>query len=404
MSDEEDDYLSDKFLADLTTSSSKTTAPKTYGDRRREALKRSALKNEQNRTKGRNEREREAREEALSRSLFERAREEAEESGQQNKALAMMMKMGFKPGQALGKEWEEVGAPAGKASKASKGREVGSESSSNTDGGLPQVQEKDAGPVRAGIGARPALHALEAAVKDAEEAPIAGPSSSTSTSHRKVPLALNEWEGKKGIGLGKRPRAASPSASERLAKMARMADERTHASFRDRARQEYEERRASGRLHPAQRTCATLDEKADIQFNVLWLNPESPETFPDGLLDALDDPALVTAIQQRQAGHSLEGRLRAKMQAEALRPLKSTLEDLEDEGGIEKAELRKSPYSEEELQEAVQFLRLGTQDRLTLVLDYLRRKYSYCFWCGTRYDDAEDMENNCPGEDEDAHD
>lgn len=39
-----------------------------------------------------------------------------------------------------------------------------------------------------------------------------------------------------------------------------------------------------------------------------------------------------------------------------------------------------------------------------LVLDYLRRKYSYCFWCGTQYSDPEDMESNCPGEDEDAHD
>ena len=44
------------------------------------------------------------------------------------------------------------------------------------------------------------------------------------------------------------------------------------------------------------------------------------------------------------------------------------------------------------------------QDRLTLVLDYLRRKYAYCFWCGTQYEDAEDMENSCPGPDEDAHD
>ncbi|PIL36770.1 hypothetical protein GSI_00460 [Ganoderma sinense ZZ0214-1] len=399
MSDE-DDYLSDKFLVEATSSSSKSSAPKTYRERRKEAHKRSALMNEQNRTKSRNEREREAREEALGRSLFERAHEEAEESGQQNKALAMMMKMGFKPGQALGKEGERVeGALTGKATEAGERREADPNSHSSEDGSLPRVQEKDAGPVRAGIGARPALHALQAAVKD--EAPVPEPSSGTS--HRKVPLALNEWEGKKGIGLGKRPRAASPSASERLAKMARMAEERTHTSFRDRAKQEYEERRASGRLHPAQRTCATLDEKADIQFNVLWLNPESPETFPDGLLDALDDPTLVTAIQQRQVGHSLEGRLRAKMQADALRPLKSTLEDL-DEGGIEKAEFRKSPYSEEELQEAVQFLRLGAQDRLTLVLDYLRRKYSYCFWCGTQYNDVEDMESNCPGEDEDAHD
>ena len=80
------------------------------------------------------------------------------------------------------------------------------------------------------------------------------------------------FTGKKGIGLGKRPRAASPNASERLAKMARMAEERTHASFRDRARQEYEERRAWGRLHPAQRTCATLDEKMGIQVRPVVIN------------------------------------------------------------------------------------------------------------------------------------
>ena len=47
---------------------------------------------------------------------------------------------------------------------------------------------------------------------------------------------------------------------------------------------------------------------------------------------------------------------------------------------------------------------LQAQDRLTLMLDYLRREYAYCFWCGTQYEDAEDMENNCPGPDEDAHD
>ena len=126
------------------------------------------------------------------------------------------------------------------------------------------------------------------------------------------------------------------------------------------------------------------------QFNVLWLNPESPETFPEGLLDALDDPALVTSIQQRQAGHSIEGRLRAKMQADALRPLKSTLEDLDEEGetGIEKSELRKEPYSEEELQEAIQFLRLGVGPLFSLrgTVDLLsptmyRRRRTASRWC-----------------------
>lgn len=47
---------------------------------------------------------------------------------------------------------------------------------------------------------------------------------------------------------------------------------------------------------------------------------------------------------------------------------------------------------------------LQAKDRLELVLDYLRGRYAYCFWCGTQYDNQEDMEANCPGEDEEAHD
>lgn len=52
--------------------------------------------------------------------------------------------------------------------------------------------------------------------------------------------------GKSGIGTMKRAR--SPSANERIAKMAKMEEETTHRSFRDRARQEYEQRKAEGRL------------------------------------------------------------------------------------------------------------------------------------------------------------
>lgn len=73
--------------------------------------------------------------------------------------------------------------------------------------------------------------------------------------------------GKKGIGLGKRTR--SPGASGRLAKMAKMAEDASKENFRDFARREYEERRAEGRLTPAQRTCATLDEMAGITVSVI---------------------------------------------------------------------------------------------------------------------------------------
>ncbi len=51
-------------------------------------------------------------------------------------------------------------------------------------------------------------------------------------------------------------RARSPSANERIAKMAKMEEETTHRSFRDRARQEYEQRKAEGRLGALKRLFA----------------------------------------------------------------------------------------------------------------------------------------------------
>jgi hypothetical protein len=104
MSDDEDDYLSDKFLASLETPAS--SGPKTYSERRKDAHKRSERLQQTNRVKSRREREAEAREEGLSKTLFERAEEEKEGGG--SKALAMMMKMGFKPGQSLGQKEEKA--------------------------------------------------------------------------------------------------------------------------------------------------------------------------------------------------------------------------------------------------------------------------------------------------------
>ena len=102
-----------------------------------------------------------------------------------------------------------------------------------------------------------------------------------------------------------------------------------------------------------------------MQRRIVRANPEDPETFPDGLLDAIDDPELVITIQRHRADHSVEGRLKAKMQTDALRPLKSSLYDVDapDDSATEQAELRTSPYSEEDLQEVIQFLRLGVSTR-----------------------------------------
>ncbi len=110
MSDD-DDYLSDKFLTGPSQGSN-THTQKSYSQLRKEAIRKSQIKNEQNRGKSKRQRELEAREEGLNKSLFEKAQEE-EQAGTSagNKALAMMMKMGFKPGQSLGKQSTTSASP-----------------------------------------------------------------------------------------------------------------------------------------------------------------------------------------------------------------------------------------------------------------------------------------------------
>ena len=167
MSDDEDDYLSDKFLAQLEAAS-KPSQPKSYTERRKQALKQSQLLEKQNRKKSRKQVEVEAREEGLQTSLIEKAQEEAQETGKQNKALAIMMKMGFKPGQSLGESHEENSSPS------STGGNLGSARTTETPG---VVGERDA----------------EA------ETPTPPPESRTSAfaayKHRAEPVSIKEWSG-----------------------------------------------------------------------------------------------------------------------------------------------------------------------------------------------------------------
>ncbi|KXN86347.1 G patch domain-containing protein 11 [Leucoagaricus sp. SymC.cos] len=358
MSDD-DDYFSDKYLAEATHD---LTGLKTYSQLRKEALKKSHDRNVRNRTKSRRQRELESREEGLNRSLFEKAQEEEETgSGSGSKALAMMMKMGFTPGQSLGRQ--------------------------------PETQSQ----------------------KDSDTPVAAEGSYNRSPSpaqHKTEPLPINEWLGKKGIGAMKR--ACSPGTNERITKMAKMEEEASHRSFRDRARQEYEERKAEAKLGPAQRTCFNLDEKTGKTLNVLWLNPSKPETFPSGMMEAL---ALhhEQYVQATVVNETIQERLRRQMQADALSaPIERDQEDGESGGGIamtatsdkDKKKLvdLNQEYDFDFLEEAVQFLRLQPQDRLHLVLSYLRATYAYCFYCGTEYESQEEMATQCPGPEEDDHD
>jgi hypothetical protein len=157
MSTNDDDYLSDKFLVETNASSS---TPRTYSQRRKEAQKRAQLKNERNRPKSTRQLELESRESGLSRSLFERAKEEETSGlGPGNKALSIMMKMGFKPGQSLGRMGDEEDKPEESLP------DIGVvESADKEKDGLPAVEETHGG-------------------------------NSPHTIHKTEPLPLQEWAG-----------------------------------------------------------------------------------------------------------------------------------------------------------------------------------------------------------------
>ncbi|KAI9466773.1 hypothetical protein BJY52DRAFT_1423593 [Lactarius psammicola] len=300
----------------------------------------------------------ESREEGLSKSLFERAEDDKTSGrGSENKALSMMMKMGFKPGQALG---------------ATAHADEGSANPSSSPS--PPPADPTCEPQRD--------------ISPPQETSIAQPERQLVN-----PLPLNEWSGRKGIGLGKR--APSPNELERLTKAAKVTEEAEKESFRDRTRREFEQRRAEARLAPAQQTCASLDERAGKEFNVFWLNPTNPESFPAGLMDALSE----TVTPAWRGDGSIEERLRMQMQADMLVPLDNDDGDLPKNAGPKSA-----PWSPETIEEAAQFLCLNPMERLSRVLQYLRAEYHYCFWCGTQYRSADEMADECPGPDEDMHD
>ncbi|PPQ77314.1 hypothetical protein CVT25_010896 [Psilocybe cyanescens] len=374
--DDDDDYLSDKFLLNASSSSNK---PTTYSQIRKEAQKKAHLRNEQNKTKGRRQREIESREEGLSKSLFERAKEEeAAGIGSSNKALSIMMKMGFKPGQSLGNAGHQTG------------EETSRENSSTSP-----ILAGDADVVPNASNER-----VTATQDDRDDHDHSHNTIATShTMHKAEPLPLQEWAGRKGIGLGKRAR--SPNAAERLAKMAKMADDMGHRDYRDRARDEYKNRQAEGRLAPAQLTCTTLDEQMGKSFNILWLNPNNHATFPAGLIEALAAHNGGVVLPENRA-ESIQERLRKQMQADALHPIKP--DEDESSENMKSSVFAKDQFSPELLEEATQFLRLQAQDRLHLVLSYLRYKHAYCFWCGIKYDIDEEMQSQCPGPEEDDHD
>ncbi|PYH72392.1 putative G-patch domain protein [Aspergillus vadensis CBS 113365] len=296
-----------------------------------------------------------------------------------NKGFQMMAKLGFKPGQVLGK-------PAASS----------------------QDSEKDN-------------------TKDPEHR------------IRSEPLNLIFKEDRGGIGLdSERKRKFLEEAAEVTKKV-----KQEEGDYRDRVRLERETRRLEAQFHAAQKVAERLDAEAEGEVEI---GPSSTETNGeeteeqeshaapdvDGEESQTDTTPSTTKKAKRPIKPTLQinilyrGLVRERQEKERAVQTRhmlqtslpssffpnprlpgyedSTLdpEDHEALGGRREMSSILEQELEEEDPELEEFNALEPGERLGRLVQYLREKHHYCFWCKYRYENAE-MEG-CPGVTEEDHD
>lgn len=248
---------------------------------------------------------------------------------------------------------------------------------------------------------------------------------------RTEPLNLVFKEDRGGIGLdSERKRKIREEAEEALKKV-----KREEGDYRDRVREERESRRVEGMILGAQKVAERLDLEAEGEGGEIGSGEEERDEHGD---EHGEDAATPTDPQARPRPkpkvkptsqinilyrglvRSREDRERSILARHALHTSLPTSffpnpklpsyddETLEREDKEALGTKRVDPATlleqelEEEDPELEEFNALEPAERLRRLVMYLRDTYRYCFWCKFRYED-EAMEG-CPGTTEEDHD
>ncbi|GAA5820453.1 hypothetical protein JCM11251_005633 [Rhodosporidiobolus azoricus] len=362
MSDPEDwDFDDPRLLAHLEQQSTPALADLSYQERRKRKIIQSEDKGRAN-NKSRKQQEEELREEGLRTSLIAKDTE----AGGESKALKMMKSMGFKPGEALGRQQD------------------------NNGGTAPPV----AGPSRGGLGFSRAGFAPIGGASPAPAEPVA-------EKPRTEPIKFEMRAARTGLGVpqAKRLRSFPAHLLPLDSSTSPLPDLEGYLSH---LKTSVDARRAFGLLRSARRTCEELDRRAGIEDSMMWRDPEEEQREEEKvkrrrLFDRVDED-LDSDDERKVAGkEERDKRKKARKEKEdELAYEKGLSETVVDVEGEEEPE-RSAAEDEEE------WFSMDVQTRLGLTLTYLRTQYNYCLWCGCQYNDAEDLAQNCPGEEEELH-
>jgi hypothetical protein len=223
---------------------------------------------------------------------------------------------------------------------------------------------------------------------------------------RTEPLNIVVKEDRGGVGLDSEKKRKFREEVEQEAKRVKAEE----GDYRERVRKEREERRTEGLVLGAQKVAEKLDTEADEVDDC----PLTPTT-------AADDPPQPSARPSRkvrptgQINVLWRGLVRHREEKERERRMRydlhqsiSRLPTYDDptEDDDDKRALGNDNALEEDIEEEdpelEEFNALEAAERLRVLVNYLREKYHYCFWCKYQYPDGS-MEG-CPGITEEDHD
>ncbi|KAK2738640.1 hypothetical protein FQN57_006958 [Myotisia sp. PD_48] len=248
-----------------------------------------------------------------------------------------------------------------------------------------------------------------------------------------VPLGLSVKEDRGGIGLDSERKRKFREEVDAKVEQVKVREE----DYRDRVREEREERRQEGQFRAAQKAIERLDtqreeeeqmqegEKNNEEENAPTKSgrgqndddnskPPTRRTKPTlqinilyrGLVREREAKQLELQATRRRY-ESLSSRDSSVLYSGKMSNLPTYAEDeLEDDdkqalGRTSDGQIVEVEPELEEDEELAQFNSLPAHARLSRALEYLRDKHHYCFWCKYQYESMA-MEG-CPGQTEDDH-
>jgi len=227
---------------------------------------------------------------------------------------------------------------------------------------------------------------------------------------RTEPIRIAMKDDKSGIGVENEKKRKFREAME--ARVKRTKAEETHkVDYREQMRLEREEAKIEGQLKNAQKAIENLENKRGN-------GPQVVEQETDAHTEEdVDGSSVVDKLPLKSIPVVWRGLIRQRRQQEAERSrqrlfkdhLQRVSEDDSDEEGLlgdsKPGRTNGRVFVEEDVdeedEELDEFNALQAQERLRRVVEYLRERYHYCFWCMYEYPD-EQMEG-CPGLTEDEH-